>query len=77
MGFFEFNRDYGSPQALLMPFGEMFNGFETHLKKLKTFDDLGLKDWIKKALNAEVEFKIDLEKDDKDEQIRKESLQRW
>lgn len=62
--FFNFEPEEGSPQGLLLPFGDSYNCMDLYLKNLKTFDDLSIKDWIKKAENAETEFKIDFEKDD-------------
>ena len=55
--FYQFNTEKcEGPQALLMPFGDTFNTMKTHLKNLKTFDDLSIEDWIKKAENSEEEF---------------------
>lgn len=59
-----------------MPFGNVFNAFETHLQSLQTFDDLPKEEWLKKALNSEQEFAPGPD-DDKNELNRKESLQRW
>ena len=47
--FYQFNDEVEGPQALLMPFGDTFNSMKVLLPKLKTFDDLSVKDWIEKA----------------------------
>ena len=36
-----------------MPYGEQVNAFEKHLKNLKIYDDLPIKEWMKKAENRE------------------------
>ena len=59
-----------------MPYGDTFDSMKTYLSKLETFDDLPLKEWIRKAENSEEEFKPSPD-DDKNEANRKESLQRW
>jgi hypothetical protein len=74
--FFNFDESHKGPQALLMPYGETFNAMEKYLPNLKTFDDLELADWLKKAENSEKEFAVGPE-DDSNESNRKESLQRW
>jgi hypothetical protein len=50
-----------------MPFGESLNAMEQYLPKLKTFDDMPIADWMKKAENPEKEYAVDMEKDDKNE----------
>lgn len=75
--FFQFNTDVcKGPQCLLMPFGDTFNCFETHLSKLELFDDLPVHEWIRKAQNSEKEF-APKPGDDQNEQNRLESMQRW
>ena len=71
--FFEFKSHYGSPQAMLMP-TEGFNTYDIYLKNLKVFDDVTPEEWKKKADNADEEFKVDLEKDNQQEQNRKQSM---
>ena len=56
-----------------MPYGETFNAMQLYLPNLKTFDDLDLADWLKKAENAEQEFAVN-PGDDSNESNRKESL---
>ena len=41
-----------------MPFGRNIDAMKSYLPKLRTFDDVELKEWIRKAENSEKEFEI-------------------
>ena len=41
-----------------MPFGQTLDAMQSYLPKLRTFDDVELKEWIRKAENSEKEFEI-------------------
>ena len=60
----------------MMPFGGQLNALEKHLAKLKTYDDMDMAEWLRKAENREEEFAVKLD-DDKMEANRKESLMGW
>lgn len=59
-----------------MPFGDTYNSMEMMLPKLKKFDDLTVKEWIEKAMNAETIFAPKPE-DSKQDIDKKDSLKRW
>ena len=56
--FFHFDAEHQGPQGLLLPFGEQIDTMKDYLPKLKTMDDLEVKEWIEKAQNPEKEFAV-------------------
>lgn len=74
--FFQFDAAHSGPQGLVLPFGESIDAMGGYLSNLKTIDDVDVKEWIRKAENAEKEFEIKPD-DDRNDANRKESLQRW
>lgn len=52
------------------------DALKTYLSKLKTYDDLDMVDWLKKAENNEVEFAPHPD-DDRMEANKKESMKGW
>lgn len=74
--FFQFDAHRPGPQGLVMPFGDTLDSMKTYLPNLKTFDDVELKEWMRKAENPEKEFAVKPD-DSKSEADKKESLQRW
>ena len=56
-----------------MPYGETLDTMKTYLPNLKTFDDMPVSEWVKKAENAKEEFAAKID-DDKDTVQKKESL---
>ena len=73
---YNFDESVEGAQALMMPYGEQINSFDSYLKNLKIYDDLEIKEWMRKAENREQEFSVGLE-DDKMEANKKESMLGW